>query len=310
MKTRIRIFAMLILFAIGLAACGEPSPAVEQLPVEQPTRTPGPTLPPVEVSRPPQSTATPSPQIEISLSGTCAGTGEVKYYKLDSELMNGELYVSVYLPPCYDAARAQGYPVLYLLHGQTFDDQMWLDLEAGQIADELISSSQSQPFLMVMPYEEFYYRQPDTTNYPEVFTDEVIPFVDTTFNVCTERACRALGGISRGASWALRLGLQHWELFGSFGTHSLPTFKGDLDDLPDWLAEIPDGSAPRIYLDTGRFDPEVKTAYRVEQVLNEKGIMHEWHLNDGRHNTDYWFAHMREYMQWYAAGWEEMEPEQ
>ena len=310
MKTRIRIFAMLILIAIGLAACGEPSPAVEQLPLEQPTRTPGPTLPPVEVSRPPQSTATPSPQIEISLSGTCAGTGEVKYYKLDSELMNGELYVSVYLPPCYDAARAQGYPVLYLLHGQTFDDQMWLDLGAGQIADELIGSGQSQPFLLVMPYEEFYYRQPDTTNYPEVFTDEVIPFVDATFNVCTERACRALGGISRGASWALRLGLQHWELFGSFGAHSLPTFKGDLDDLPDWLAEIPDGSAPRIYLDTGRFDPEVKTAYRVEQVLNEKGIMHEWHLNDGRHNTDYWFAHMREYIQWYAAGWEQMRVEQ
>ena len=304
MKTRIRIFAMLILSTLALAACGpQTQPAA---PVE-PTRTPGPTLPPVEVSRPPQSTATPSPNIRISLSGTCSGPGEVKRYQLDSELMNGELYVSVYFPPCYDEERAQGYPVLYLLHGQTFDDQMWLDLGAGQIADDLISSGQSQPFLMVMPYEAFYYRQPDTTNFPQAFTDEVIPFVDATFNICPERACRALGGISRGASWALRLGLQHWELFGSFGAHSLPTFNGDLSKLPGWLDEVPKDSAPRIYMDTGRFDPEVKTAYRVEHVLNEKGIMHEWHLSDGRHNAEYWSAHIREYLLWYAAGWELIE---
>jgi enterochelin esterase-like enzyme len=304
MKTRIRICAMLLISALALTGCGSRAQLDE--PVET-TRTPGPTQPPVEVSRPPQSTATPDPKIEVSIAGTCSNTGEVKSYKLDSELMNGELYVSVYFPPCYDEERAQGYPVLYLLHGQTFDDQMWLDLGAGQAADELIADGQAQPFLMVMPYEEFYYRQPETTNFPQALTDEIIPFVDQTFNTCGERACRALGGISRGASWALRLGLQQWELFGSFGAHSLPTFRGDLGSLPGWLEALPTDDAPRIYLDTGRFDPEVKTAYRVEQVLNEKGFMHEWHLNEGRHNTEYWTVHLREYMQWYAAGWESLE---
>jgi len=186
MKTRIRIFAMLFLSALALAACG---PQAQTAQPAEPTRTPGLTQPPVEVSRPPQSTTTPDDQIKISLDGTCSTPGEFKRYKLDSELMNGALYVSVYFPPCYDENRAQGYPVLYLLHGQTFDDQMWLDLGAGQIADYLISSGQSQPFLMVMPYEEFYYRQPDTTNFPQAFTDEVIPFVDKTFNTCPERAC-------------------------------------------------------------------------------------------------------------------------
>ena len=103
---------------------------------------------------------------------------------------------------------------------------MWLDLGVGKIADELIGSGQSQPFLMVMPYEEFYYRQADTTNFPAGFYRRGHSICGpTTFNVCSERACRALGGISRGASWALRLGLKHWELFGSFGAHSLPTFK-------------------------------------------------------------------------------------
>ncbi len=50
----------------------------------------------------------------------------------------------------------------------------------------------------------------------------------------------------------------------------------------------------------------MKTAYRFEQVLNEKGILNEWHLNDGRHNTDYWKAHLREYLQWYAQGWDDL----
>lgn len=287
---------VILLCAGWLAACQPAS--VAQSPASNVTQ------PPVEVTRPVVPTPTLRALSSSTAGATCHTASEVKRYKLDSELMNGDLYVSVYFPPCYDRTLENGYPVLYLLHGQTFDDQMWLDLGAGEIADELISSGASQPFLMVMPYEEFYYRQPDKTNFPQALTDEIIPFVDSTFNVCAERACRALGGISRGASWAFRLGLQDWELFASVGAHSLPTFRGDLQNLPDWLAEIPDNSAPRIYLDTGRFDPEVKTAYRVEQVLNEEGMMNEWHLNDGHHNSDYWATHMREYLQWYAAGWE------
>lgn len=284
-----------MLYTVWLAAC---QPAeITQAPTLDVT------LPAVEVTRQSDPTPTPLAASSYATPTACLEAGEVKRYQLDSELMNGEQYLSVYFPPCYDENLDGGYPVLYLLHGQTFNDNMWLDLGAGKIADRLISSSESRPFLMVMPYEEFYYRQPDKTNFPQVFTDEIIPFVESSFNVCPERACRALGGISRGASWAARLGLQNWELFASLGLHSLPTFRGDLEELPDWLDEISDGSAPRIYLDTGRFDPEVKTAYRFELVLNEKGILNEWHLNDGRHNTEYWSAHIQEYLQWYALGW-------
>ena len=137
--------------------------------------------------------------------------------------------------------------------------------------------------------------------------EEIIPFVEDSFNVCAQRACRALGGISRGASWSVRLGFQYWDIFSSLGAHSLPTFRGDINYLPDWLAAIPDEDMPRIYLDTGRFDPEVKTAYAFEQVLNEKGVLHEWHLNEGRHNEEYWSEHIFEYISWYAAGWGSIE---
>jgi hypothetical protein len=38
-------------------------------------------------------------------------------------------------------------------------------------------------------------------------------------------------------------------------------------------------------------------------VFNQQGLPHEWHLNEGRHDEDYWKAHIAEYIQWYAGLW-------
>ena len=306
---------MLIPAALLLAGCWPAQPAPTITPQLAPTATSQhdtrATQPPVEVTRRQEPTAVPedivTEDMEIVERATCDSSGEVRCFLFDPELMNEELYVSVYIPPCYDPDFEGGYPVLYLLHGQEFNDSMWLDLGAGEIADDLINSGAVQPFLMVFPYEEFYYREADNNAFPDTIMEEVIPFVESSFNTCAERECRAIGGISRGASWAIRIGLESWDMFSAIGAHSLPTFSGDVGRLPNWLENIPDESVPLIYMDIGRFDPEVKLAYSFEQVLNEKGVPHEWHLNEGRHNTDYWAAHIREYLLWYASGWEEME---
>lgn len=234
----------------------------------------------------------------------CSQNGQTERYQIDSALLNGELFFSVYYPPCYSETKADGYTVLYALHGQNFTDAMWLDLGAEVVADKLVHNGSAAPFLIVMPYEEYYYRDEENNNFPLALLNEIIPWVEGSLNVCTEKPCRAIGGISRGASWAIRIGLAEWDFFGAIGAHSLPTFRGDREKLPDWLEEIPSGEEPRIYMDTGRFDPEVKTAARFEQVLNEKGVPHDWHLNEGRHNEAYWEENMEAYLLWYAEEWE------
>jgi len=234
----------------------------------------------------------------------CTESGQVERYLIDSALMNGVLYFSVYFPPCYSEEKMGGYPVLYALHGQNFNDEMWIDLGAAEIADTLILSGEVVPFLIVMPYEEFFFRKVTGNNFPLALTEEIIPWVGGNLNVCTGKVSRAIGGLSRGASWAIRIGLAEWDYFGSIGAHSVPTFRGDISSLPDWLEEIPNGKEPRIYLDIGRFDPEVKASYSFENALNEEGIPHEWHLNEGRHNEAYWEEQMEAYLRWYAAGWE------
>ena len=286
-------------FLIFLAAC---SPALVASP--EPTAIlSAPTLPPKNTPD-----AEPKPvNAALDEESACTSPGAVERYQIESKILNSPLYISVYLPPCYDASWDEGYPALYLLHGQTFNDRMWIELGAPEIVDRLVLSGNALPFMMVMPYEEFYYRDVESNLFPDALTDEILPWVEKNFNVCDEIFCRALGGISRGASWAMRIGLTEPGIFSSIGGHSLPTFRGDISRLPGWLDNIPSRQMPRIYIDTGRFDPEVKAAYRFESVLNEKGIPHTWHLNDGRHNEEYWSAHIEDYLRWYAVGWENLE---
>jgi enterochelin esterase-like enzyme len=233
----------------------------------------------------------------------CSQPGQVQQFEIQSEKLRGKLIFSVYFPPCYGNGVQENYPVLYLLHGQTFDNTQWQRLGLLKAADRIIQSGQSVPFLVVMPFEQFYYRSPEGNAFPQALTDELIPWMETNLQAGNQKQWRAIGGISRGASWAMRLGLQQYKLFGAVGGHSLPTFDGDLEKLPDWLDAIPIGQAPRIFIDIGRSDPEVGTAIKFENVLNQHGLLNEWHLNEGRHDEDYWRLHIQEYMDWYTLFW-------
>ena len=217
--------------------------------------------------------------------------------------MDGELEFSIYFPPCYDAGAHQAYPLIYLLHGQKQNDGLWKRLGIGEAADAIIRSGVVKPFLVVMPYEQYHSGFINTNSFPRALLEELLPWVETNLPTCERCDCRAIGGISRGASWAIRLALTEWEFFSAVGAHSLPTFNGDLERLPDWLEEIPRDEVPSIYIDIGSSDPAVKKASHFEQVLNEKGIPHEWHLNEGRHTEKYWCNQIAEYLRWYTLPW-------
>jgi enterochelin esterase-like enzyme len=218
--------------------------------------------------------------------------------------MMGTQWISVYTPPCYDPVLAGGYPALYVFHGQTFDDSMWFDLGAGAYLDAMVSTGEAQPFIIVSIFEEYFYRAVRGNKFPDAVIEEIIPWVEENFNICTIRDCRALGGISRGAAWAMRLGLTFPDLFSAIGIHSLPSYLGGSDQVRVWVEEYPKEMLPRITMDSGRFDTEIKSASGTQEVFNQKGITHEWHLNEGRHDIDYWEAQMESYMRWYAGLWE------
>ena len=91
-------------------------------------------------------------------------------------------------------------------------------------------------------------------------------------------------------------------LFGAIGAHSVIVFGTDGPLVDNWLAAIPAGRMPRIYLDLGDSDSGLANARKFEVELTAADIPHEWHVNIGYHDETYWSAHVLEYLQWYAEG--------
>jgi enterochelin esterase-like enzyme len=208
----------------------------------------------------------------------------------------------IYLPPCYNEKTDQRYPVLYLLHGQTYTDDQWIRLGAVNVVDQLILTGESIPFIIVFP-DDRYWNLPPGPTFGQRLVDELIPHIDATYRTFPDRKHRSIGGMSRGAGWALRLGLTRWKLFGTIGLHSLAVSQKDASGIRGWLAHIPPASRPRVFMDIGDNDPELTMASQVENQFNDFGLTHEWHLYSGAHTEEYWSAHVDEYIQWYAEGW-------
>ena len=250
------------------------------------------------------SSPTPQPTATLTPAGCTATQGQVLHLQIPSTLLPGPLAFNLYLPPCYSDHPDRPYPVLYLLHGQGFEDDQWVRLGATRTADQLIFSGQSRSFLIVMPEEEnSTLADPNISHFGDALTGELVPWIDAHYPTCSQRSCRAIGGLSRGAAWAVRLGLTHPDLFGAIGAHSLPLFVGDLYRASTWLDDIPAGQMPQFYLDIGRSDRYLSQAESFEQLLSDRHIAHTWQLNDGDHDEVYWNAHTPEYIQWYASNW-------
>lgn len=296
-KMRIGMFLLLIGAAVILSACASAQnrPAVMTSTVTvqattlvtkaAPTRTPTST-----------STATARP---------CDRTrgGTVTRHEMKSSLLPHPYTVSVYTPPCYGEEEGAAYPVLYLLHGQNMDDTFWLSLGAADIVDEMIARG-GPSFLMVMPYEVENFDPPSESKFYDAILTELLPWVEENYDVCTSRECRAIGGVSRGGGWAMRLAARNFDTFGAVGAHSMGLMAGDAWQIQKHLDTRTRGEYPRIYLDRGEDDFLYEGIDYFVEILVENDIPHEFHIFPGRHEEAYWKAHVADYLEWYAAGWQ------
>jgi len=209
----------------------------------------------------------------------------------------------IYLPPCYGAETDQRYPVLYLLHGQTYIDDQWVRLGIPQAANQLILSGQVPPFIVVFP-DDRYWNLPEEAGFGDRVVNLVIPYIDSNYRTLADRAHRAIGGLSLGGGWAVRLGMTHYDLFVSVGLHSPAIRTEDAPNVPNWIRAVPAGSWPRIWIDAGDQDRDLSLVMQLENMLSYYQVPHEWHMYTGDHTEAYWGAHVTEYLQWYSAGWE------
>lgn len=285
---------LIVLFASPLAAC-QPTGGQASPPGNPPTLTIAPASP---TPRPTQTRlpASPSP-------GGCSETsGTINSGVIETKLLDKPMRYNVYLPPCYAAETDKRYPVLYLLHGQNYDEQQWIRIGAISTAERLTRAGELPRLIIVMPYD-YSFKQPTEYNFEQVFIETLLPLIDQTYRTQAQSAARAIGGLSRGGAWAIHLGIRHPDLFGALGAHSPAVFYSDMETMRLRLRDADPDHFPRIFIDAGIYNSEYKTALPFADLLDEMNIPHEWHAYVGFHDEEYWSAHVEEYLRWYAAEW-------
>jgi len=209
----------------------------------------------------------------------------------------------IYTPPCYREMTELRYPVLYLLHGQTYTQDQWVRLGVPQIADNLIHSGQALPFIVVFP-DDHYWNATPGSGFGDRLIFDIIPYVDTNYRTVADRAHRSLGGLSRGGGWVIELGLGHPDLFGSLGLHSPAVFKDNAPYIERTVKGISEETRPRLWMDVGDADRELESVLAFEEILVRNDYFHEYHFYTGAHTEEYWSTHVEEYLRWYVQAWQ------
>src|SRR5208282_4427668 len=159
--------------------------------------------------------------------------GTVERIKVHGKSLEGNLEgdspdrdVSVYLPPGYKTHAKQRYPVVYLLHGYTDNDDNWFGakhvfVDAPAAIDKALASGGAREMIVVMPnaytvYMGSMYSNSVTTGDWEGFIiHDLVSYMDAHYRTIPDRASRGLSGHSMGGYGTIRLGMKYPEMFSS-----------------------------------------------------------------------------------------------
>lgn len=243
-----------------------------------------------------------------------------------STLLNKELHYSIYLPPDYNTSK-RSYPAVYLLHGYTDNDTAWIQFgEVHLTLDKAIVERQIPPMIIVMPDAGVtWYINDHKAEYPyeDMFFQEFIPFIDSTYRTRPKKEFRGISGLSMGGYGALGYAMRHPEFFSACAAFSSGLMTDDVlvsmedknyngifsslfgEDLigeerltPHWkqtnpldLAKSLDTKtlkSTRWYVDCGDDDFLYKGNAALHIIFREREIPHEYRVRDGEHNWTYW----------------------
>ncbi len=245
---------------------------------------------------------------------------------IKSEILNREVHYSIYLPADYYTSE-RTYPTTYLLHGLGDADNGWIQFgEINRLADEAIKTGVIPPMVIVTPdgFSSFYINAADgSLNYEDFFVKELIPHIEKTYKVKTEKRFRGIAGLSMGGYGSLMYALKHPDLFVAAAPLSAAIYTdSDLEGLQDGqynrLYGAPIGknlkgkerlnltwtensafdiitkktseelSAVKYWIDCGDDDYLSVANAKLHIALTDKKVPHEFRMRDGAHNWTYW----------------------
>ena len=262
----------------------------------------------------------PTPRTPLAGLGLAPVGAEAEGYAtrvlLRSAVLDRTLNYWIYVPPGY-AGSDQRYPVLYMLHGLGGSSNTWRAWGLFDAADRMIRAKQIAPLIIVAPQGDNGYWMNHVAGGPrweDYVVQDLVPHIDLRYRTLPSRAYRAVGGVSMGGNGAIRLLLDHPELFGAAAGHS-PVFRDQAQAFaffgtgPDYerrdpvaLVELLGARvAGDLWIDMGGEDEWLPRTVRFHEVLLQHGIQHRWSVAPGVHEPSYWEPRIPEYLRWYDS---------
>ena len=243
-----------------------------------------------------------------------------------SEILNMDRKYAIYLPPGYNESD-QSYPILYLLHGSGDDQTGWVQFgQVQHIADQTIAEGKAARMIIVMPDANtgtrgYFNVIQGNFDYEDFFFKELIPHIEKTYRVRSERRYRAIAGLSMGGGGTIFYALHQPDLFAAAAPLSASTGNWDLEQfkqrsttgnnaltgiseerIVDYfnrhsiegiLNNASEEDMRRIksirwYMSCGDDDFLYEGNSRMHIVFRQKEIPHEFRIKDGGHTWTYW----------------------
>jgi enterochelin esterase family protein len=223
----------------------------------------------------------------------------------------------VYTPPGYETGSAK-YPVFYLLHGAGDCDEAWTSVgRAGFILDNLIAARKAKPMVIVMPAGHTTRTMGGgggrgaggRDEFVDDFVTDIMPYAESHYRVYTDRAHRAIAGLSMGGSQTLNIGIPHLDKFSYIGVYSsglIGSFGlrgGAAPTGPTWedqhTAELDNAAAKKglklVWFSTGSEDRLMPTTKSTVEMLKKHGFNPVFKESPGGHTWINWRNYLNEF---------------
>ncbi|MDR1223348.1 MAG: esterase family protein [Tannerella sp.] len=239
-----------------------------------------------------------------------------------STILKADRKFAIYLPDGYGQSD-QSYPVLYLLHGSGDNQTGWVQFgQVQQIADQTIANGRAARMIIVMPDADtgrrgYFNDIRGDFNYEDFFFKELIPHIEKTYRVRTERRYRAVAGLSMGGGGTLFYTLHHPDMFAAAAPLSASTGSWNIEQaktrLPKdapitdqqisaWYKrhsveelikaasedELKQIKQVRWYISCGDDDFLYEGNAQLHIAFRKNEIPHEYRVKDGGHTWTYW----------------------
>jgi len=155
---------------------------------------------------------------------------QVYYY---SSTTKGMRRMHVWTPPAYNAKNDK-LPVFYLIHGGGDSDMAWPTVgRAGFIMDNLLAEGKCKRMIVVMPDGGIA-----SNMFVEDLVNNIIPFIESGYNVYTDANNRAIAGLSMGGLETLDAFMAHPDMFSYINVMSSGWFSDNKKMYEDGDARL------------------------------------------------------------------------